>query len=955
MIIRINNRQEGVIEYLKTGKRADSNLTRDEKDKVISIVGDLDQVDKLIKYINTEKKYKQAYSHITISFTEEDFEKFYDPKTDSYDIDKMQQLIDDYMQLFLAGYDKSEYTYYAELHYPKVKIENGKKRLPHFHIVTPLINLNDNTKLRPAFFSIKTNDLLQTYISKKYGMDLPIYYKRDTKNFDTKTGLTRKELKEILKDIRTRKELLNFFKQNKLKYRKVKTKKNTYYKVTIDGKNINLRGKGLEHLEEIAKYGYVKSNIKERKSIAEIYAGMSLNKLEHELKKYIDKRVEEISKRRSKKATEKLIKVKELQTDNREEENSISIIRDVKKQFQEILLEQIYNKYIPLREKGFFVKKEKDKVRVVNKKKNINVEDRGDKILIKGKNLKEQVKLALDIAEAKGWKLEEIVARGSDEFKKEVYSQIKERLLKQQQTSLSLKLPLKPSPRPTNTTENLHKEKEETKKLDKKRIKEIKENLEPREVLEYAVKHYKIDPSIYEVIGNKIKNITNRQKPKNVIDFLTKEVGVSVYEAFVVADRLYQQQLKQEQKVKVDKKVDKGITMKLSYNTYTKIDYPTKNWRIKELKSKSEIETLCKNYPYSNFIFQNGYRSSQNTAQMTSIILDFDNDDKEHLISMQEVINRLKDKGIKAFAITTKSNLKEKNGIVAERFRVIIPITQELEINLNNRNIYARAVKNFVKELGLYDNLDTGALKDIARMYRPSPSDAKSIVCNGNGIDFTKFMQQAREQLEKEKQEHLKRIENIASNISSFMYEIDKSNLTGLTYADVNKILSVPFNDLIAYFENIEKEYKEGSYKMVKTDNAKYSLISDDVIYDFKNYKAYNKISYLYNKLGVKDLMSLARRLQNITGESYIKVNEDLVKNAINKALESAKDLFNFNEIIKSECNVKFARLDIKNNTLKIADIEIQVNSKEILDKINENKQQYEQQVKQSQSWKYSL
>ena len=307
MIIRINSRKEGIVRYLKTGKRSDSEYTRDEKDKVIPVIGDLDQVDKLIKYINKEKKYKDAYQHITISFTEEDFEKFYDPETDTYDLDKIQRLVDEYMQLYLAGYDKNEYIYYAELHFPKIKIEKNKERLPHIHIVLPLLNLISNTKLKPVFFGIKINDLIQTYLAKKHNLDLPIYHKQleNTTKIKplSKEGLKRKKLQELLKDIKTEQELLQFFKQNSLQYRKVQTKKNAYYKiVNQEGKDINLRGRGLEHLEEIAEYGIVKNLPKKKLSIAEKHAQMTLTELENELKEYLKKRVEEISKRRSKKS-----------------------------------------------------------------------------------------------------------------------------------------------------------------------------------------------------------------------------------------------------------------------------------------------------------------------------------------------------------------------------------------------------------------------------------------------------------------------------------------------------------------------------------------------------------------------------------------------------------------------------------------------------------------------------
>jgi len=335
MIIRIKNHKAGVVDYLKSGEREDSEYTRDEKDKVINIAGDLDLVEKIIKYTNKYKRYKNSsYQHITISFTEEDFEKFYNLEIDAYDFDKIQELTDEFVKLYLAGYDENEYTYYAELHYPKIKEEHDKIRLAHIHIVLPLLNLVSNTKLKTPLFSVKTNDLLQTYIAKKHNLDLPINYQKPENERNvkplSKEGLKRKELQELLKDIKTERELLQFFKKNNLQYRKVETKRNCYYKIINPaGKNINLRGRGLEHLEEIAKYGVVKNLPKERISIAEKHAQMSLSELEKEISEYVKKRIKEVGERRSRKATVKVLKLREQQKERFE--NTISTYEDIKK------------------------------------------------------------------------------------------------------------------------------------------------------------------------------------------------------------------------------------------------------------------------------------------------------------------------------------------------------------------------------------------------------------------------------------------------------------------------------------------------------------------------------------------------------------------------------------------------------------------------------------------------
>ena len=854
MIINMTRKKSGVVEYLKRGHNKEyEGMERDDRDYVVSLTGDLDEVDKIIKYINKKKKWKDSYLHITISFTEKDFEQFYDPQTDSYDLDKMNELIEELISLLMSGYEKEEYTYYGELHFPKLKInpKTKKPRLKHFHIIIPLLNLLDETKLKPLLFSVKRNDLIQTYLAKKFNMELPIdYAKSDNEEKEIKAfaGTKRKELLQAIKQnrITTQKELEEFFKKSGIKFKRVEKKGRAWYEVKLKNKKVMLRGKGAEFVEEIATFGEIKNFKKYDKKlwqkVAEQHKQKTLKELEDEISELIEKRKEFIENRRSKR-TKKLIEE---------------------------------------------LKKEKEQAELPTPQNYISQP--------------QEVK------------------------------------------------------RPTNTTEQVNKERQEEKKLDKELIKEIKTNLDPQRVLKYAKEHYKLDTSIYEVIGNKINNKTNKQKPKNPIDFLQKEVGLSIKEAFSVADKLYQEQLRVKQVLHTDNRMQQEqerTGMILSYNTYTKKDYPVDYWKTRKLKNKTELETLIKNYPYSPFVFKNGYRKGENTQELTALILDFDNDNKDYIISMEQVLNKLKQAGIKALAVETKSSGKEKGGIVAERFRVIIPIENHIPINKENREEYARAVELFTKELGLYDYLDKGALRDIARMYRPSPLGAKATAINGKAVDFNEYMEQAKkvilrekEEQERQRQERLKRLQSIEDNISSYTYETGtEENLAGLTYADTSKILSIPFENLINHFETIEKEEKEGSYKYLITPNAKYSILKNgEVMHDFKSGKTYNKISYLYEKLGVNNLMSLARELEKITGESYIKINENLVKNAIKKATEQATDLYEFNDIIKRECNVEFCRVDLKNNTIQIADITFNTDTKAILDKINENKAEKEAQ-----------
>lgn len=69
-----------------------------------------------------------------------------------------------------------------------------------------------------------------------------------------------------------------------------------------------------------------------------------------------------------------------------------------------------------------------DIVYITSKAQDVDIVDYGEVIEASGKNVKEQVRLMLDITIAKGWNLSQIEVNGSEEFKKESFKQIEERL-----------------------------------------------------------------------------------------------------------------------------------------------------------------------------------------------------------------------------------------------------------------------------------------------------------------------------------------------------------------------------------------------------------------------------------------------------------------------------------------------------------------------------------------------
>lgn len=180
----------------------------------------------------------------------------------------------------------------------------------------------------------------------------------------------------------------------------------------------------------------------------------------------------------------------------------------------------------------------------------------------------------LDIAVAKGWDLFDLQIDGDDEFITEAKKQILQKIEEQNQDQKLEKVE-KPT-RPVSQLDNYILENEskifESEKVND--LKFLKENLSAQIVLDFAKQKYNINFDEFEIVdGNKINNKTNRQKPKSVIDFFTKEIGISIKEATEICNYLMIKQLKKEQLiVNNDEELvyqyqETQIKQKVKYNT----------------------------------------------------------------------------------------------------------------------------------------------------------------------------------------------------------------------------------------------------------------------------------------------------------------------------------------------------------------------------------------------------
>lgn len=174
MLARVNGGNSGIIEYLENGIKNGRDYSRDELDKRVTLMGNMELTDSIINSI--DDKGQDRYLHITLSFREKEVSN-----------DLLQLVCQDYIDLAFSGYSNDEFNCYAEAHLPKIQNIQDKKtgnlieRKPHIHIVIPRVNLLSHNKLNPFGNynkDVKYFKAIQEKINNKYNLESPQDFKR---------------------------------------------------------------------------------------------------------------------------------------------------------------------------------------------------------------------------------------------------------------------------------------------------------------------------------------------------------------------------------------------------------------------------------------------------------------------------------------------------------------------------------------------------------------------------------------------------------------------------------------------------------------------------------------------------------------------------------------------------------------------------------------------------------
>ncbi len=116
---------------------------------------------------------------------------------------------------------------------------------------------------------------------------------------------------------------------------------------------------------------------------------------------------------------------------------------------------------------------------------------------------------------------------------------------------------------------------------------------------------------------------------------------------------------------------------------------------------------------YSSAMFKDGKRSRDSFDSLGNLLIyDVDNDRNDKL-SLEDARRLFSD--IQSLIVTTKSHQIKKNEIVEDRYRILLPLDNTMDIVKDDYSMFYLHVASL---LGIEGVIDT-ACKDIARMYQP--------------------------------------------------------------------------------------------------------------------------------------------------------------------------------------------------------------------------------------------
>lgn len=949
MLIRITHKKEGIEHYLETGQKANREATRDELDHRVHLSGDLDAFALTVQYTRENKtRWKDHYWHITASFAIED---------NHLDDEKLRAINREMMEYYFCAYDVDKLVHATEAHRPKIQSQVNKatgeieQRFLHIHNAVSKYDVTTGNQVRMIPFNEAADRAFQSYLCQKYGLVDPVDRKREvpiTKrdiiarwkgdldtSKQTKVANLRKLFSQLVNDVKDLDEAKQLIMKTGMAHNVVFKKQksgNRYLHVETvgDTRNINLRGKGFENLEKIY---YADQERPEAPSAQSV---------DHELIwKEHKKWWLEQQKLRAPKSDRKI----NYEKSHKKYASYYEKYSREQRRYFVIYRTNIQEEAI----RGYRIFEKANERHLINTDLGVKIYDRPDKIALDLPNdadkRKKAISLALQVAQDKGWNLDTLKIIGSFEFQQEVKLKIAEIKKLDAPAQKAEPIPEKPEPKPklnvVDQALNDVKEQQQ-KRLSKEQIATLKNSLDAQLVIDYAREKYGLMSEHFTVTNdNKIKDNRSKAKPRNVIDFLTKTCNVSISEAMPELHELYQQQQRKEAY-----NVDISVCTSNNPNGLS-------GWQHKQPKTFTELATLVKSHSYAGFTgLKDQYRKAENITTLGNCaIFDIDNDPDQAQLSIADAQELLK--GTTYLLVTSRSHqqekVKPKGGVLpaVDRYRIIVPMSKPLS---TNRDEYRLAMVKLAEQLGLDTYADQKALKDVARQYYQSPSDAQVLVNNTKqAFDSAPLLGFAQVELARLEAEKAAARQAILDRAKNERVEFSRNNAEYPVIVDLDAINRLPLPEIYQMITGQEIN-QDGSYLMCRgvtagTSQSRASLTIFEtnenwLWHDFKSGESGNVVTFMREAAGMNAFES-AQMLSERFQVDLMTHNPVYYEKALKTGLETAKNDKELELAVKKQTGATFVKitgdeLQIADKRFKLSDLNI--SKKELIDKLKDNR-----------------
>lgn len=466
--------------------------------------------------------------------------------------------------------------------------------------------------------------------------------------------------------------------------------------------------------------------------------------------------------------------------------------------------------------------------------------------------------------------------------------------------------------------------------------------------------NFQVDKENNQIIyETKKDDDTYVQKRYNIVDFLQKVIGVKYYELIKTLDEI----LKIKDAPKLIKNIDENTKITLSVCHNMKYDqarstadkriyYTNDGWERKEIDFKDlpYVVTNSQYSAYSDKVYKDGIRKNENVVEIGNLVIyDIDNDQIQHYqeesFRMDDMSDILGEKNLAGLIIPTSNNMipYEKNGnsYVSEKFRVFIPIDQQI-----TPEEYLSFKANLAMDLGIYQHIDQGAEK-LSQPFYMSKEDADSMLFSGAAVcteDIrTKMLLEDNEnryKLEQEKRnKFLKQIEEDRNKMlqdQNFIAKTTNLNRIAEKWTTDKDSYHITYTDYVALqkeidiqelaekvlgweFEDIESngsyhylrklgDSEENSGRMIKMDKNDPNFPNS--LYFFKQGKSF----YNFNILQMKILKDRKEQIETLKLKQQLTSNEmQLIKELEEQGNKvSQADIYHFiDENLKLDSKIK--------------------------------------------------